>query len=198
MTKQAEQLHLFKMVIRTYFPKSPLSEFVELFWYSERGAPQHAKERCLPTGTMELVINLREDQNRIYDRLDHNRFESYSGALICGAHSNYFIIDSAPQDEIIGVHFKPGGAYPFLNLPVDELHNTHLSLDELWGSEAGELHEQLLETATLDGSSHSRTSPSQTGYPLPCTTSGGRLCAQTISSPAAYSHHRRYCRTNRL
>jgi AraC-like DNA-binding protein len=46
------------------------------------------------------------------------------------------------------VHFKPGGAFPFLDLPEGELHNAHLSLDALWGPSAGILHERLVEART--------------------------------------------------
>jgi hypothetical protein len=30
---------------------------------------------------------------------------------------------------IIGVHFKPGGAFPFLGLPADDLADTHVDLE---------------------------------------------------------------------
>lgn len=48
------------MTIRTYIPQPPLSDLVEMFWLYE-GFAQPAKERALPTGTVELVINLRND-----------------------------------------------------------------------------------------------------------------------------------------
>jgi hypothetical protein len=49
----------------TYIPRQPLADFVQLFWYSEGYRPKHAKEHHLPTGTLELVINLREDALRV-------------------------------------------------------------------------------------------------------------------------------------
>ena len=48
----------------------------------------------------------------------------------------------------MGVRFKPGGAFPFLDLPAGELHNTHVPLEELWGSRADALHGRLLEART--------------------------------------------------
>jgi len=35
------------------------------------------------------------------------------------------------------------GAFPFFKLPVDELHNQHVGLDDLWGTEAGLLRERF-------------------------------------------------------
>jgi AraC-like DNA-binding protein len=135
------------MIRATYIPKPPLSAFVALFWLYEGHAPRHAKERRLPTGTVELVVNLREDTLRVYDRQDTNRCQSFRGSLISGVHSEFFVIDTAEQTSIMGVAFKPGGAFPFLGLPASEVQNTHVSLDALWGARADDLRCQLLEAS---------------------------------------------------
>src|SRR5450432_3158480 len=98
---------------------------------------------------MELVINLSEDEVRVYDRLDHRKFEKLRGATLVGPHSDFFVIDTAEQRNVMGVHFKPGGAFPFLPLPVDELHGLHISLEDVWGRWASELRERLLEATSL-------------------------------------------------
>lgn len=138
------------MIIHTYIPQPPLSDFVAKFWLYEGDDPAHARERLLPTGTMDLVINLRDDTERVYDRQNHDRFQSFCGPLICGPHSEFFVIDTASQASVMGVHFKPGGAFPFFKAPAAELHNIHLSLDTLWGAEAGYLREQMLEAKTVE------------------------------------------------
>src|SRR5580704_8310199 len=129
-------------------PAPPLSEFVELLWLYEGYRQPHKKERLLPDGSMELVINLNEDCTREYDRHDAEKFRTLRGSLVVGAHSEFFVIDTAEQHSVAGVHFKPGGAFPFLGLPAGELHNTLLSLQDLWGRLADQLRERLLEAAT--------------------------------------------------
>ncbi|MGH9668046.1 MAG: DUF6597 domain-containing transcriptional factor [Bryobacteraceae bacterium] len=125
-------------------PAPPLSDFVEMFWLYE-GAPRpHAKERILPDGSMELIVNLREDQVRVYGRDDIGRCETRRGAVIVGPYSEFFVIDTAEQMSVAGIHFKPGGAFPFFKLPAEELRDAHVSLDALWGSAANDLREQLL------------------------------------------------------
>jgi hypothetical protein len=119
------------MVYRRHVPRSPLSEFIELLWLFENAAPSHASERVLPTGTVELVINL------------HERTGSFD-AVVAGPHSRFFVLDTNRPAAVIGVHFKPSGAFPFLALPVDELRNRHVSLEALWGGRATELRERLL------------------------------------------------------
>lgn len=139
---------------RTYIPQPPLADFVALFWLYEGYDPPHAKERILPTGTMEIVINLRDDTLRVFDRQNHNQFQSFHGSLICGMHSEFFVIDTAEQSSIIGIHFKPGGAFPFFKLPAGELHNAHVSLNTLWGATASDLRDQLLAAETPETKFH--------------------------------------------
>lgn len=139
------------MLYRTYIPQPPLSDFVNLFWLYEGYDPPHAMERILPTGMMELVVDLRGDELRVYDGQDHEQFQSFSTAVICGAHSEVFVIDTASEASTVGVHFKPGGAGPFLKLPADELRNAHASLEALWGTKAVELRDRLLEAETPEG-----------------------------------------------
>lgn len=131
-----------------YVPAPPLSDFVELFWLYEGYQQPHKKERLLPDGSMDLVINLNEDRVRVYDAGDPEKIETLRGAIVVGAHSEFFVIDTAQQHTVAGVHFKPGGAFPFFDPPVSELHNALVSLDGLWGRLAGQLRERLLETVT--------------------------------------------------
>ena len=138
----------------TYIPQAPLADFVNLFWLYEGYTQPHAKERVLPDGSMELVINLRNDTIPVYDRQHHDQFQTFGGSLLCGAHSEFFVIDTASQASVIGVHFKPGGAFPFFKLPADKLHNTHVSLDTLWGAAASELRDQLLAATTPETRFH--------------------------------------------
>src|ERR1051326_1535096 len=129
-------------------PSAPLSAFVALLWSYEGDAPGQGKERRLPDGAMGLIINLRDDLTRIYDRQQPDQFQSYRGSVISGAHSAYTILDSTGQARMLGVEFKPGGALPFLGLPAAELHNQTLSLEAIWGAAAQRLRDDLLAAAT--------------------------------------------------
>jgi len=131
-----------------YVPPPPLQDFVALLWFYEGYEQPHKKERLLPDGSMELVINLDEDRTRIYDCHDTEQFQTLRGTLIVGAHSQFFVIDTDQQHAVMGVHFKPGGAFPFLGLPAGELRNMHVSLEDLWGAQAAELRDRMLEAPT--------------------------------------------------
>ena len=137
-------------VYRTYCPQPPLAEFVDLIWLYEGFEQTHTREYRLPDGSMELIINLHDDTIPVYDRQNTDQFQTFRGSVISGAHSESFIIDTASLTSVMGVHFKPGGAFPFFKLPASELHNAHVSLQTVWGAAVDDLREQLLEAETLE------------------------------------------------
>ena len=130
------------MIYLSHAPGPPLAEFIEYFWHLN-DAPAHARERILPSGTLELVVNLHEDEFRIYDPADPGRCRRFSGTLVSGAYRGYFVVDTREHASIVGVHFKAGGALPFLGLPLGELADRHVDLASLWGPTAVELRDRL-------------------------------------------------------
>ncbi|CAN5828568.1 helix-turn-helix domain-containing protein [soil metagenome] len=137
------------MIYHTYMPRPPLSHFVEMLWYYEDDKPPHEKERVLPTGAMEMVINLRDDALRVCDGKNPDQLQNLGSSLVCGAHSGFFVIDTAGQVRSMGVAFKPGGTLPFLALPAGELQDAHVPLDALWDRTAGDSRDRLLAAETV-------------------------------------------------
>lgn len=115
------------MLYRCRIPKAPLSDFVDQIWLYSGYTVSHQQERLMPTGTMELVFDL-----------------TLGDAVLCGAHSVPTTIDTSVCATIVGVHFRPGGAFPFLGIPASELHNETVPLSAIWGNDAELVREQLL------------------------------------------------------
>jgi AraC-like DNA-binding protein len=99
----------------------------------------------LPIGSMELVINLHEDSIPLFDRESRAQIGSTNGLMLCGAHSQGFIINNDSKISMMGVHFKPGGSAPFFKLPAEELQNQQISLDDIWHTHATELRDSPKE-----------------------------------------------------
>ena len=135
-------------IFNFYKPKPPLSKFVDNLWLYEGHETDLKPERILPTGTLELAINLRQNELVFYDAERPENCSRLSGAIVSGAHGRSFAPDSVGETAIIGVHFKPGGAFPFLGLPAGDLADTHVDLETLWGPSAHRLRERLCETRT--------------------------------------------------
>jgi AraC-like DNA-binding protein len=135
------------MVYCTHIPAAPLSEFVDWFWFYEGLDLPHRRERVLPDGSTELIINLDDSRRKLFDRERPHRFQTFHRAWLSGARSDYILIDVLPRASMIGVHFKPGGLAPFLEIPPVELTGHVVELDSLLGNSALELRDTLLEAS---------------------------------------------------
>ena len=125
-----------------YAPAGPLCRFIDIFWYWRKAGLLQGLECVLPTGTVELVIDL--DSCRSVD------------SFICGMKSKPANITDSIQgnttSRILGIHFRPGGVFPFLPFPLQELHNCDITLAELWGEQkANQLLSLIHESKTVYG-----------------------------------------------
>ncbi|HEY2615077.1 MAG TPA: helix-turn-helix domain-containing protein [Chthoniobacterales bacterium] len=138
------------MSILKYQPRLLLRDFIELFWYRCGETPTTAdetKEAILPDGCAHLVINLSENAVRLFERLDNDEVTTLSGSVFCGPRSSPYAILPAAS-AVIGILFRPGGAFPFLPMPAEELRNIQLPVEHIFGMRAGELRDRLIAEKT--------------------------------------------------
>jgi AraC-like DNA-binding protein len=133
------------MMFCRHIPGPPLASYVDWFWYYDDWHPDHSREHVLPDGTFELIVNLRDEHRKLFDRKDAARYQSFRRGWLSGTQSEYIVIDALPGSSMIGVHFKPGGIGPFVGMGAHELRDRVVELDALWGSAAFDLRERLLE-----------------------------------------------------
>lgn len=115
---------------------NPLSGFVSEFWYWRGYSLPRTTERILPLGTVELVIDLSSSR--------------LSDSVVFGPHSQPFLIDRIAEHELVGVHFNPGGAYPFLRTPYSGLHNCNVCIADVWSTaKAEQLISHLLQAKSV-------------------------------------------------
>lgn len=131
------------MLYQTLSPSPPLAGVIERLWLREGPAPQHAFDRVLPMGREELIINLIDGELRCYHD-DGRPNGRTAGPLFTGLHRGGYVIDTRQQAAIMGVHFKPGGAWRLLGIPAQELSDARLGLRELIGEDAHRLMDRLL------------------------------------------------------
>ena len=86
------------MVSRTHIPRPPLSDFVEVFWQYDGLDPSHARERCLPTGTMEIVVDLPLASLRLGLEFEHE------GLVAFGSGESGRLIIYASERPVAGFH----------------------------------------------------------------------------------------------
>lgn len=135
------------MRVVTREPAAPLAPFVtSLAHYT--GEIEHARERIIPSGTMQLLINLHEDEFRTYHGDAYAFVRRVCGAAIQGAQARPTVIDPRGQRSVVVIGFRPGGSAPFFAPPASALTDDLVGLDELWGRDGAVLHDRLRTAAS--------------------------------------------------
>lgn len=127
-------------------PAAPLDGFVRSMWYAQARPAAHRRERVLPTGRVQVILNLARDF--LLDCPEGMGDERMPPALVVGARSIYENIDGSDMADLIGMVFKPGGFATFASDAVDLFSNRSVGLEEVWGRGARELRDRLREAAT--------------------------------------------------
>ena len=138
------------MLLHLHRPGPPLDRFVELVTCYAGYEPAHTKERLLPDGAVELVVDLTDTPKRLFDPGDHSRFTAFRHAWISGMRTRFIVIEAAPGSSMAVIRFRPGGAFPFLGCAAEALTDAVESLDDVLGAAGASLRDRILEAATLE------------------------------------------------
>lgn len=136
------------MTYLRHIPAPPLDRYISHLYYLDGRMP-YTRERILPVPLLDLKINLggaflleREAETQAPQRLTESWFVGMQGV--------YHAVDWPGDMRVYGVRFKPGGAYPFLGLPMSDVYNRVIPLDDLWGRFAVEVRERLCAAPTTE------------------------------------------------
>jgi AraC-like DNA-binding protein len=135
------------MAYSFHIPSAPLNFYIKRFYYPNESVPL-PREKILPLPALDLKINFGGGF-QVYDADQREPFTTLTESWALGLWSTYHIVDWPLDLQYVGVSFKPGGAYPFLGLPLSELQNQVVSLDAIWGTCAAELRERLYAAPTV-------------------------------------------------
>jgi len=130
-----------------HLPSPPLNFYINRFYYLDDSVPL-PREKILPLPTIDLKVNFG-GVFQVYDTDHGGSCATLTESWALGLWSTYHLIDWPLDVQCVGVSFKPGGAYPFLGLPLSELQNLIVPLDTIWGSFAAEIRERLYAAPTV-------------------------------------------------
>jgi AraC-like DNA-binding protein len=136
------------MIVSEHFPSAPLNTYINALRYCEGPAPyRHLKE--LPNPALNVMINF-EDAYNCYTGESTKPSLTFAESWSMGLWNRHHILDWPRNMQLLIVDFKPGGAYPFLHLPLSELHNEIVPMDAIWGNLAAEIRERLYNAPTTE------------------------------------------------
>ena len=127
-------------------PAPPLDLWIERLWDWDMPPAAHRFERVLPSPGAALILNLHEDETRVYSDDDARTCVRSAGAVLGGPCLRSQVIDTAEQVRVMGVVFRPGGAYALTGEDQSTLVGRDIALEDLFGAAARRLRERLLHT----------------------------------------------------
>jgi AraC-like DNA-binding protein len=123
-----------------------LADYTEIIgqWH----APFGFRSRALPRGAVTMIIDVGQRQRVDLYAADGCTTLNVPPAFVTGSHTASYVSEMPADEPATAVHFLPGGAFPFLGIPLSDLENAYVGLDEIWGRAGVELHERLIEAPT--------------------------------------------------
>jgi AraC-like DNA-binding protein len=138
------------MSFHAYRPVFPLDHFIENLIYFEGLSAAHNLDRFLPDGNTEIIIDLTEHPQHIYDNETLREIQTCRYAWVSGVRTQPITIPSGSGSRMLIVAFKKGRAFPFYPFPISELTDTVAGADLVFGRNFHDLREQLLASKSID------------------------------------------------
>ena len=134
------------MPVFTHIAGPPLSSFVEHFWLLDGHISEENKYQLFPDGGIEVMFTLGAPQ-WLYEP-GRNQTTCFRTSWASGMRTRSIVISHGRVASMIGVRFRPAGAYRLLHVPMHELANRVIELDCLWGRDAERARERLATAPT--------------------------------------------------
>jgi AraC-like DNA-binding protein len=139
------------MIFRAHQPIFPLNHFIENFIYFDGISASHNLDRFLPDGNSEIIIDLTEKSQSIYDNETLQEIQTCRQAWVSGVRTRPITIPSGKGSRMLVIAFKKGKAFPFYPFPLSELTDIVADADQVFGRHFHDLREQLLAAKSIDG-----------------------------------------------
>jgi AraC-like DNA-binding protein len=111
-------------------PDPPLDRFIDDV-YCLTGVPRHRRMNIPPMPSAHLFVNLGEPIGlRDSDRSVPPAV--FADGWFMGVWTRRFLVEYPTRVRVVGVHFKPWGISPFVDLPASELRNRWVPVDVVW------------------------------------------------------------------
>lgn len=128
-------------------PAASLARHLECFWFVSDAdeSATGVTERVLPDGCLEWIFHLGVPFERA---TLSGEWEKQSRSFIVGQLTRFLLLQARGRVEIMGVRFKPGGAYRFLQLPLESLTDNNIPTADVWGRKGNYLEQAVLEAGS--------------------------------------------------
>lgn len=136
------------MDYKTFAPMVRLARYVKCYWTLEAPAEATAeKQRIVPDGCMEMIFHIKDF---------YRQYQEDGGSIVqprCfvfGQITQPLDIEPTGETCIFSVRFQPEGFTAFVSMPVRNMENRAVPLDELFGEEGVKLADEVLKATSTE------------------------------------------------
>jgi methylphosphotriester-DNA--protein-cysteine methyltransferase len=134
--------------VSVWKPDPRLDGLVSGMWFGE-GRTAYQRDRILPSGQSQLLINLGPPQYRIEPGPPEVRVP-FTDVWYSGLHRGPIDTEAPHGNALLGVAFTARGTFPWLGERMDSLADRIIALADALGDGALRLRERLLNTPSLE------------------------------------------------
>lgn len=131
------------MIFEQKVPGEPLDAYISSIVYYKDYKVEHEKDKFLPDCTANLVIELGDVAQYIFDNQTLDKKQKCEEAWFSGMHTEYLTLSSGNEAEMMVVTFKAGGAFSFIQKGVDNYINKVVPASSIFGRGISEMREEI-------------------------------------------------------
>ncbi len=126
----------------------PLAGAIEVVFALDGYLPEHKRERLVPNGRMNLVIELDGRPRHIYENESGTVRQVCRAAWLSGLQTQYITIgDTDEESKLLAVQIAPGASAMFTHRPASEFVDTVVPAQSVFGESVLSLRDRLMQLA---------------------------------------------------
>jgi AraC-like DNA-binding protein len=138
------------MEFALHVPGAPLDRHVESLTFYSGYAPTHHREKLIPDGAIQIIVDLTETPKKLYAGETSDIAVDFRRAWISGMQQRWIVIEAQQASSMLVIRFRPGGAYAFVHHDADALESSVHPLDSVLGDSAvSSLRDRVLAAQTI-------------------------------------------------
>ncbi|MEQ1900069.1 MAG: helix-turn-helix domain-containing protein [Devosia sp.] len=133
------------MEFALHFPRGRLAATVESLVFSSDYAPLHQREKLIPEGVVQIIVDLTERPKRLYAGETTPVGVDFTKSWISGIQQRWIVIEAQRGASMMVIQFRPGGAQALTGHDASTLANSVHPLADVMNGTASSLRDRVLE-----------------------------------------------------
>ncbi|MEO6396390.1 MAG: helix-turn-helix domain-containing protein [Devosia sp.] len=139
------------MEFALHFPQGRLAAFVESITFYAGYAPRHDREKLIPDGAIQIIVDLTDRPKRLYAGETTPLGVDFTRSWISGMQQRWIVIEAQQAASMLVIRFQPGGAQALIRHDAGALANSVYPLVSVINGAAASLRDRVLEAPSITG-----------------------------------------------